>query len=408
MLKALELIGFKSFADRTRFEFPRGITVVVGPGTYEECDLFSPANRGKAAFLADPSGAMTHDLPAPVLIDASRCHFDDVNQVPVQGDTGFDLSNTCDAVIDGFHVTGTKEDGVRVDGHSDGAVIQNNVIFGVVQDNVASGPQRGVHVINSQKVTVRNNLVFATTGGIQLGGKVDAVDDATTAGSRDAIVEFNTVFRSEFNGIQIGDGEGVSSGATVRYNVTGENKKNGIEIGNDTHRTDNLVGYESSYNLVGDRFGAGLPRGEGDLLLDLSIEPLYMDPTVVDVSGDWLHDRHWRLMQIAAGQNVQSEAVDFSDESAEDAGLADRSTRTDGRPDTDLVDRGYHYPYRGMEALTGDCNGDGVVAINELVTAVNIALGNIPMSACPAVDADGNGVPGINELVQAVNNAAQS
>jgi hypothetical protein len=53
----------------------------------------------------------------------------------------------------------------------------------------------------------------------------------------------------------------------------------------------------------------------------------------------------------------------------------------------------------------GDCDGDGQVTVNELITMVNILLGNTPLSACMAGDADGSGDITINEIIAAVNNA---
>ena len=53
----------------------------------------------------------------------------------------------------------------------------------------------------------------------------------------------------------------------------------------------------------------------------------------------------------------------------------------------------------------GDCDGDGAVAINELVTGVGIALGGQPLAACASADQDGNGQVAINELIAAVNHA---
>lgn len=53
-------------------------------------------------------------------------------------------------------------------------------------------------------------------------------------------------------------------------------------------------------------------------------------------------------------------------------------------------------------ACVADCDGDGVVAVNEVIRGVNIALGNQPVSECPAADADGDGVVTISELIAAV------
>jgi hypothetical protein len=65
-------------------------------------------------------------------------------------------------------------------------------------------------------------------------------------------------------------------------------------------------------------------------------------------------------------------------------------------------------PTASANTCIGDCNGDGVVAINELITAVNIDLGLAEVDACPALSCDGAvelaSHPGIGCSIAAVNN----
>jgi hypothetical protein len=57
-------------------------------------------------------------------------------------------------------------------------------------------------------------------------------------------------------------------------------------------------------------------------------------------------------------------------------------------------------PTTGCE---GDCDADGRVTVDELVRAVRINLGELPLSACPAFGAATS--VRIEQLVRAVNNA---
>ena len=59
----------------------------------------------------------------------------------------------------------------------------------------------------------------------------------------------------------------------------------------------------------------------------------------------------------------------------------------------------------GSGVCVGDCSGDGTVSIDELVKAVNIALGSVSIDVCPAADRNGNGMVTIDELLAAVNAA---
>ena len=282
---------------RAAQEAEAGVTVVVGPGRYSECNLRPAAtdrrrNRGLATFLADPAGDHTGDASGAVVVDASECIFDEEAGRFEPGETGFDISEACGVVVDGFHVTGASEDGIRIDAQCDGAVLRNNVVFENGEPGRPGG--RGIRVVDSLDVRIVNNLVYGNNAGIALGGTQCPAEGACDTGSRKAVIEFNTAWDNMFNGIQVGDGLGVSSHATVRYNVTGFNDKHGIEVGDDERRRINLVGFKSYRNLVGDSYGDDV-RGADDLLVDLAAVALYVDPSQIDSTGDWLLDSHFRL-----------------------------------------------------------------------------------------------------------------
>jgi hypothetical protein len=59
--------------------------------------------------------------------------------------------------------------------------------------------------------------------------------------------------------------------------------------------------------------------------------------------------------------------------------------------------------FTDIPPLTGDCNGDHCVTVDEVITGVNIVLALRPLSACPAFDLNGDGRVIVNELVSAVN-----
>ncbi len=62
-------------------------------------------------------------------------------------------------------------------------------------------------------------------------------------------------------------------------------------------------------------------------------------------------------------------------------------------------------PMAALLPCVGDCNGDGQISVDELVTGVNLALGGAPISVCPAFDVNNDGRVTIDELLRAVASA---
>ena len=86
--------------------------------------------------------------------------------------------------------------------------------------------------------------------------------------------------------------------------------------------------------------GAGEAYVESGCTLGLDGTNIDLDPLFV--KGP-LHDYY--LSHLATGQGGDSPCIDTGSDTAENLGLDELSTRTDGMPDTGRVDMGYHAPY---------------------------------------------------------------
>jgi len=56
-------------------------------------------------------------------------------------------------------------------------------------------------------------------------------------------------------------------------------------------------------------------------------------------------------------------------------------------------------------ACAGDCNGDHVVTVDELLVMVQIALGNDDITTCDPGDINGDGHVTVDEILMAVSSA---
>jgi parallel beta-helix repeat protein len=296
-----------------------GDTVVVGPGVYREGNI---KTRGggfpddPVVLYADRSGRLTGDAPGEVMIDASGF------------ENGFKLSDRPWVVVNGFTVTNAEEEGIAIRNESDSCVVTNCVVF--------SNRRDGIRVRDSIDVIVFNNLVYDNARhGVEFEGEGTIV--RPTVGSSGGVIINNTLYANGADGIRI---EEVlpSPNMLVLNNVVTENTGVGINL-----KEGSAEGFVGQWNLNTDGYNTS---EVSHARLDMSVAPLFIAPAGADghLGGIGHADDDFRLRQLAAGQSVESAAVDASPIRPKKLGMGRAaSTRIDGAPDKGAVDIGFHF-----------------------------------------------------------------
>jgi len=305
-----------------------GDTVVVLPGTYAES---LQVQRARLTLMADVPGTVVVTPPSAA----------SANGVTIERSS---------VTLDGLIVRGATNNGISVLPEVAGTAIRNCAVLGaaaegirattldeiVVQDSIVTGARgSGVLLRNVTNATVRNNLVYDNA---EWGISIDASSASGPAPpvSTGHLVERNT---SAFNGtgnLRLANARGL-----VRDNLLTHTAGVGLRIDTAGSTLLNNGFHETGRDVEPERYVIDQCSG---CAANLRRDPRYLNPAGADgVRGGagWADD-DFRLAQTAAGQPVQSEAVDVGSGEASEL-HATGTTALDGAPDTGLVDLGFHY-----------------------------------------------------------------
>lgn len=174
----------------------------------------------------------------------------------------------------------------------------------------------------------------------------------------------------------------------------------------------------SSYGVFGQRFdSAGAPRGtefqvNTETAFDQRAPAVASDPegrTVVlwssigqDGDGRGIFGQEFDATGARVNQEFQVNSYTTGDQDTPAVAVSARGTLL---VVWDASQNGVFGQRYESQSCAGDCSGDRIVSVDELVSGVNIALGNSPVGVCPAFDSNRSDTVSINELLGAVNAA---
>ena len=191
-----------------------GTTVQVSSGTYTE-QVAPKSGTSAAAVVFQPD-------PGETVVVRGR-------------DRGFYVSGKSWVTIEGFTVTETVSDGIRVSGGSSNIKLIGNTVS-LAGQPVSGKTAKGISVTDSTNVTVRGNVLHHnSTFGIYLA----STSNSTVVGNSSS---FNArVYSRAASGIRLYS----ASNNTISSNVTHDNEDSGIELV--TGSRDNVVVNNVSY-----------------------------------------------------------------------------------------------------------------------------------------------------------------